>query len=305
MVLIRWKNLVLILVTQFVAWFCVVRPGNPEVVGIQHFLLLAFSTVCIAAAGYIINDYFDVRIDAVNRPDKMVLGKTIGRRSAIIVHTVLNVAGVLAAAVVALSAGHLSWVLVQVVCTFLLWLYSSRFKQSYMVGNVVVSLLTALTILILILYEPSLHRLARLPVLSGQINRSAMPFWVLICYAWFAFVLNWMREIVKDIEDFAGDAKEGCRTMPIVKGISFSLRFIYGLAFFAFLPLLVSVYVLYLRHHPWFSAYLSGFLILPLVAWCIFLGRNYTSRHFANASRALKIIMIPGILSLLVYYLHL
>ena len=303
--LIRWKNLLIILATQFVAWFCVILPCNPFCLSVLNFSLLSLSTICLAAAGYIINDYFDIRIDAINRPEKMVLGKTIPRRTAIIVHSVLNFVGILMAYLVAKSDGRSILVLIQVFCSLLLWLYSSRYKRAYVTGNLVVSFLTALTIIELVIYEPRMLQIATLPVFYGQINQSALPFWMLIGYSWFAFILNWMREIVKDMEDFTGDAKEGCKTMPIVKGLAFSTRFIITLAAFAIVPLFISVYVLWVRHHPWFSGYLFVFLVVPTMLWCVFLQKRYDTIHFQKASRLLKLIMIPGIFSLVVYYLHL
>src|SRR5690606_14241475 len=107
------------------------------------------STVMIAGAGYIINDYFDIRIDNINRPEKMVLERTIPRRMAIIMHTALNLIALFLAGLVARKAGNYSWLLLQLCCTLLLWFYSTHFKRQFATGNIVVSLLTALTIVTL------------------------------------------------------------------------------------------------------------------------------------------------------------
>ena len=303
--LIRWQNLLIILGTQFAAWFCVIRPNDPVCLDLPGFSFLSFSTICIAAAGYIINDYFDIRIDALNRPEKMILGKFIPRRTAIIAHSVLNVAGIVTGLIVCMRLHNWWPISVQLFCTLLLWSYSSRFKRAYMIGNIVVSVLTAMTIVTLLLYEPRMMVAARLPVLYGRINQSALPFWMLSGYAWFAFLLNWMREIVKDMEDFSGDAQEGCETMPILKGMAFSTRFIMALAVVAVASLCMLVYILCVRQHYWFASYLAGFLITPLVWWSVWLRSAYTTLHFHSASHLLKWIMVPGILSLFVYYLHL
>ncbi len=214
--LIRWSNLLIVFLTQLLVWACVILPMRqfeavPFLLGFKNFIFLSLSTVFIAGAGYIINDYFDIKIDNINRPEKMVLEKTIPRRSAIIFHTALNVIALFFAAIVARQGGHYSWLLLQLVCTLLLWFYSTHFKRQFMVGNVIVALLTSLTILTLILYEPAMHHYLTQPAFLRLDADTVLanPVWVLLVYTYFAFVLTWMREIVKDMEDFKGDAEQG------------------------------------------------------------------------------------------------
>src|ERR1041384_459546 len=103
--LIRWPNLLIIALTQLVAWWCVVLPlQGPHVLTLRNFSLLCISTVLLAAAGYIINDYFDISIDIINKPDKVVLERHIPRKLAVIVHPVLNIIALVLAGVVALPA---------------------------------------------------------------------------------------------------------------------------------------------------------------------------------------------------------
>jgi len=109
--LIRWKNLLIVFLTQFLAWWCVILPGMPVVLTPLHFLLLSLSTVLIAAAGYIINDYFDIKIDTINKPEKVVLEKIIPRKQAIIAHSLLNVVALILAGYVAAQAHHYEWLL--------------------------------------------------------------------------------------------------------------------------------------------------------------------------------------------------
>src|SRR4051812_7921358 len=116
--LIRWNNLLIVFLTQLLAWACVIYPlrhlqQTSFLLSFPNFIYVSVSTVLIAAAGYIINDYFDIRIDSINRPEKMVLERAIPRRLAIIFHTVLNVAALALALIVAWQARHLSWLLVQ------------------------------------------------------------------------------------------------------------------------------------------------------------------------------------------------
>ncbi|MCD6012825.1 MAG: ubiquinone biosynthesis protein UbiA [Flavipsychrobacter sp.] len=292
--LIRWKNLAIILLTQLLVWWCVILPEQPAVLNFFNFSLLAISTVLIAAAGYIINDYFDIKIDLINRPEKVVLEKAIPRKQAIISHTVLNVIGLLLAAYVVVYARHYEWLLLQVTCTLLLWFYSTDLKRQYMTGNIAVSLLTALTIIVLLVYEPVLHH-----------AMYKLPVWVLGIYAYFAFMLTWMREIVKDMEDFIGDEAEGCVTMPVKRGLKFAARYTLALSVLVVIPLLAAAIVLYQGNYIVLSLYVSILLVLPVVAWGVFLNKEFTTQHYAKASRWLKVIMLLGVFSLVVYYFQL
>ncbi|MBS1777079.1 MAG: geranylgeranylglycerol-phosphate geranylgeranyltransferase [Bacteroidetes bacterium] len=307
--LIRWSNLVIIFCTQLLAWRCVIYPlshdGIQLLLGFSNFFLLSFSTILIAGAGYIINDYFDVRIDSINKPDKMILERKVPRRLAIILHTVMNIGGLALVSWLAHQAGKTQWVLVQLSCTLLLWFYSTHFKRQFIIGNIVVALLTGLTILTLIVYEPALHLYLMQPafVVAGA-STLPNPVWVLLVYAYFAFVLTWMREIVKDMEDFKGDEAEGCLTMPIKWGLKKATRFTLLLAALALLPICFGVLKLFVNADYLFATYCFVGLVLPFVSWMFFLPKAATVKHYAKASRYLKMIMVLGLCSLIFYYLQ-
>jgi len=301
--LIRWKNLLIIFLTQLLAWWCVILPESPEVLSPVNFFLLALSTILIAAAGYIINDYFDIKIDVINKPGKVILDNVIPRKQAIVAHTALNIIALGLASYVAVQAHHFEWLWVQVSCTLLLWFYSTDFKRQYIAGNIVVALLTSFTIIALFIYEPALKYDTQLPLVAGR--HSSLPVWVLTVYAYFAFILTWMREIVKDMEDHKGDEAEGCTTMPIKKGLKYAMRFTLALSLLAAIPLLTASVILFTHHYTLFAAYLLLLLIIPLVLWSVFLGRGFTTQHYNTASSWLKVIMLSGICSLLIYHFQL
>ena len=302
--LIRWKNLLIIFLTQLLAWWCVILPLKPEILNWFNFLVLSISTLLIAASGYIINDYFDIKIDIINRPQKVVLGKSIKRSTAIIIHTILNFVAILMASYLALKQSNYFLPILQLLCTFLLWYYSTKFKRQYMVGNIVVSFLTALTIMILVFYEPMFLKVVNASFYSNHILQTSIPFWVLIEYAYFAFMLNWIREIVKDIEDIKGDLEEGCNTMPIKMGILYSVKFIRLLVLLVSIPLFVTSFFLFRHHYFLFSGYVFFILGLPIIGWSVMLQNSNSTLHFHRASRGLKIIMVLGVISLIIYYLQ-
>jgi 4-hydroxybenzoate polyprenyltransferase len=303
--LIRWKNLVIIFFTQLMAWLCVILPASPQTLSFPNFCLLSISTMLIAAAGYIINDYFDIRIDLVNRPDKVVLGKAIARKTAILPHAALNIIALGMAGYVAAQAHHYEWVALQAGCILLLWFYSTHFKRQLITGNMVVAMLAALTILVMIIYEPALRDVRVNALLRDKSTASSFPFYTLMGYAYFAFMLTWMREIVKDMEDLKGDALDGCTTMPVKFGLRHSSWFVKALAFLVIAPLSVACLFLYQSNNMLLAGYITIVVIAPLVVWILFLNKRADPEHYHNASRWLKIIMLPGIFALFIYHLQL
>jgi len=306
--LIRWQNLLIVFLTQMLAWACVILPlqNHAEVSLLlkpANFFLVSLSTITIAAAGYIINDYFDIKIDIINRPDTVILEKRIPLRMAIIAHTVLNISGIIMAAVVTRRAGHYSWLILQIGCSVMLWFYSTHFKRQFISGNVVVALLTSFTIIALMLYEPAIHYYLTQPpfILSGS-NSIPNPAYVLSIYTCFAFTLTWMREIVKDMEDFKGDANEGCITMPIKWGLQRSTRFCQVLGLIAITPLIFGATKLINAQWYVLGIYTLILLALPVAIWTFSLNAKATTQHYHTMSRWLKIIMVSGIGSLILYY---
>ena len=155
------------------------------------------ASVFIAAAGYIINDYFDLDIDQVNKPESIVVQRYIRRRSAIIWHLVLSLAGVLLSTWVGHKIGN--WLLgfANLVCVLLLWVYSTTFKKRLLIGNIIISLLTAWVILVIYFSELNIFQLR-----NGQYKGFIIfVFKCAVLYGGFAFIISLIREVIKDIED--------------------------------------------------------------------------------------------------------
>jgi 4-hydroxybenzoate polyprenyltransferase len=156
--LIRLKNLLIIAFTQCMMRWCLISPalktkGFDLQLSNFHFFLIVIATVMIAAAGYVINDYFDVRIDKVNKPERLVIGKGVKRRVAMGAHTVINVIAILIALYVSHAIGVWKLGLIFFICALGLWFYSTTFKRQLLVGNIVIALFTALVPLIIGIYE--------------------------------------------------------------------------------------------------------------------------------------------------------
>ena len=239
----------------------------------EKFWLLSISTIIIAASGYIINDYYDVKIDFINRPEKVVVDQKLTRRQVMTIHTILNFMGIFLGVLVSIWIG-----LINFLSAFLLWLYSNQLKRLPAIGNIVVSLLTSAVLLeLLILYGKG--------------------FWYFMAFSSFAFATSLMRELIKDIEDMKGDAAFGCRTLPIVLGIRpvkwiifiISLGFMVATIIFALKIQIIAFY---------------GFLVIMGIVMMVFNYQLYyadTRKKFGFLSDYLKMIMIFGITSIALF----
>ncbi|MCR9016535.1 geranylgeranylglycerol-phosphate geranylgeranyltransferase [Aquiflexum gelatinilyticum] len=268
----RPLNLVIVAFAQLMtAYFLVetTRKGLPILQDINLYLII-LSTVILTAAGYMINDYYDVKIDYINKPDEVIIGKGMKRRVVIFFHSFLNLTGVGIGLIVSPRIA-----LINFIASFLLWLYSNSLKRLPFIGNFTVALLTGTAIWMIGYY----YQKSELLVLT---------------YAIFAFFINLIREILKDIEDRQGDRKHGCRTLPIVFGFRNTKRIIFLIAFCFICAILVVTFKI---NNTQLYFYFGGLSIL----FFIFMYKIYMAdrkAHFTQLSILSKMLMITGILSM-------
>lgn len=261
-----WNLMVLVFAQYFAAWFLI----DVYVFTDLKLFLLSLSTTLIAAGGYVINDYYDVKIDFVNNPERVIVGKTVHRRVAILLHWGLSITGITLGV-------FLSWwiVAINIFSVVLLWFYSNLLKRLPFVGNLAVSLLTGLSIALLdVLYET--------------------PDLLIVIYSVFAFFITLVREVIKDMEDLKGDNTFGCKTLPIVWGIRKTKTFLY-LIIFIFLAVVVFINHVYV-HLP--MIYFLMLLFVPMTWLVAQLVRADTRKDYGWLSSFCKVIMLLGILSM-------
>lgn len=293
--LIRVENLFIIAVTQVCIKYLVFGPVNaysdftPAL-----FSVSLLSTLLIAAAGYIINDYFDVKTDRINRPETVVVDVSIKRRWAMILHILFSATGLLLGIFLALKCHNLKLVMFQILSIILLWFYSTHFKKQLLVGNLVVSLLTATIPVMPMVYD--FYFSVDSNTLIGSLSSAALKPLVIITfgYAGFAFLTSFAREVIKDMEDYKGDIQTGCKTMPIVWGIITSKVVTFFVILIIIGMLLLAGIKLYYLHQLAAMYYIIG-LLLPLSVMLLLIIRAKTSRDFKMASLLLKFIMLFGI----------
>jgi len=301
--LVRWPNLVFVALTQILFHYCIVWPvfkasnAVPLIHG-QTFWFVTVAYILIAAAGYVINDYFDLNIDQVNKPDKVIVARVISRRWVILWHILLS----------AVAVGMCVWVDVvsqlrivsvgALMMVALLFLYSTSLKKRFLIGNVLIAAIIAWGILMFTLYEfIGLHKAGFYP--NSLINHRLLRYTYL--YAGFAFIITIIREVVKDMEDMEGDRRYGCKTMPIVWGLTASKVFV-AVWLIVLLATLLLVQIYVMQYGWWWSiAYAIVALIVPIIWVFKQLFPAHLPIHFKVISKAIKWIMLAGIASMLFF----
>ncbi|WP_299365485.1 geranylgeranylglycerol-phosphate geranylgeranyltransferase [Winogradskyella sp.] len=297
--LIRWKNLVMIALVQLLIKYALLLPffeshGVITTLSPLAFSLLVISTLCIAASGYIINDIYDIETDKVNKPERVIVGTYVSEKVALRLFIVLNVIGVGLGFYLSNGIGKSGFFVIFFMASALLYIYSSYLKQMLLVGNIVVSLVVALSLLLVGIFE-------LLPVINEGNRKIQIFFFRLILdYAIFAFMVNLVRELVKDIEDIDGDYKAGMQTLPIVLGRDRTTKIVFILSL---IPIFSVVYyvVTNLFKQQLFVGYFLIFIIAPLIYISIKLFSAEHKSHYKHISSVLKLVMLTGLLSIVLY----
>jgi len=266
---IRGINLFMVALTQYLTAIFLVgtRDSWCQVLTDKGFFLMVSGTVMITAAGYLINDYYDVKIDFVNKPDRVVVGKKLKRRWVLAGHTILNFG--------AIGIGtYLSWPigLTMFGAAFLLWLYSNQLKRLPLVGNVSIAILTGMTLVLVAEYFQE-------------------RTFIIACYAVFAAFITLIREIIKDVEDRKGDERYGCRTIPIIYGVAKTKIFLYAIM----VVFMITVFIL--LHN--ISLVLPVVLLFTLGGLAFGIAKADTVKAFSNLSSITKVIMLLGVISMM------
>lgn len=304
--LIRVENLFIIAITQVCMKYFVFSPLNDFLnLTPSLFAVLVTSTILIAAAGYIINDYFDVKTDKINRPDTVVIDVMIKRRWAMVLHIVLNLLGLGLGLYLAIKCHCIQLVTFQMSSILLLWFYSTHFKKQLIVGNIVVSLLSATIPVMPMVYDyfltPEISPL-QMMLFGNFINLLII---IVLGYSGFAFLTSYAREVIKDMEDYKGDVQTGGKTMPIVWGMITSKVVVFFVLLITIGMLLLACIKFYKEqlHIPIY--YIIMLVIIPLIVLIILIIKANNSRDFKMASLLLKGIMLTGILfTLIIKFLY-
>jgi 4-hydroxybenzoate polyprenyltransferase len=308
----RPVNLLIIGLTQYLFRYGILIPmvqvhGLHVQISHLDFLAWVLGSVFIAAGGNVINDYFDIKIDRINKPHKIIVGRLVKRREAMMAHTVLTGAGVVLGLFIGYRSGFWALGLIHIIWASSLWFYSATYKRRFLSGNVIIAFCTALVPLSVVLLEiPAMTNFYQEDLLSHkdaiQPYKDLMKtlfFWAL-GFSGFAFLLTLAREITKDFVDIKGDREVGCQTVPIVLGLKKTkivLYAIYGLSIIG----LITLQQAFLKD-PMSFIYLSVILTILMAVAIYFTWKSSEPSNFKRPSLVNKIIQIGGVLYTLIVY---
>jgi 4-hydroxybenzoate polyprenyltransferase len=293
--LIRVQNLLFIILAQVLIRFFLFEPFNIAV-ALSHFdfLLLVIATSCIAAAGYIINDLYDIETDSINKKNNVLIGKSISEKSGYNLYFVLNVIGVGLGFYISNKINHPGFASLFIIVSALLYLYASYLKGVVIVGNLLVATLVGFSLLIVGIFD-------LYPVIN-PVNKvtQATIFGIILDYALFAFYLNFIREIIKDIQDMNGDKNAGINTLPIILGKKRTLHVVFILGIIAVIGVVGYMYTYFYNTQELLLYFLLG-VLAPLLYFCIKVYDAKDDADIAHLSLVLKITMFLGVCSLALY----
>jgi len=303
--LIRIKNLIIIALLQSLLRYGLLIPilmhyGMEPVLSHFRFALLVIASVLLAASGYVINDYFDVKIDRINRPKKVIVGNVFRRRSALLIHVLLTFAGVFTGLFLSFIYKKELYALMFIIIPIILWYYSTKLKKQILLGNLVISFLTALVPYVVVSLEFAALILVHGETVTNTEACSTAWFWT-TGFAFFAFINTLCREIIKDMEDEKGDKNEGCHTLPIEMGIKNTKIVVFILTIASLTALWAIYFVIPQMKNDTITLFYFLFLLTVPFLWLIWsIFRAKTAKNFHLSSQISKIIMLFGILFILV-----
>ena len=292
--LIRYQNLLLLAFMQLIFRYVFFQSQDiPLALADWQYGLFVLSTVLIAAGGYVINNIFDQHTDTINKPNTVVIGKSISETQGYNIYIALTATGVSIGFYLSNVIAKPGFATIFILIAATLYIYATSLKQMMLIGNIMVALLLSFSVVIIGIFDlfPTIH--------EGNQQQMANLFSILLDYTIFAFMINLLREIVKDIEDVDGDYNMGMNTLPIAIGKSRATKIVFVLSFIPLLLILHYIYN-YLFGLLFVTLYLLFFVVAPLLYFTIKIGAATSKKEFHNLSLLLKWILLFGILSIVV-----
>ena len=296
--LIRFQNLLILALMQLLFRYVFFKLQNiPSALADWQYSLLVLSTILIAAGGYVINNVFDQNTDLINKPNHVIVGKTISETNAYNLYLGLTASGVAIGFYLSNVVEKPGFASIFILVAATLYLYATSLKQMLVIGNIIIELLLSFIVVIIGIFDlfPTIH--------EGNQQQMGVVFSILLDYALFTFFLNFMREIVKDLEDFDGDYNEGMNTLPIVIGKLRTAKIVFGISF---IPIIFMLYYInkYLLELVFTTVYLLLFVVGPLLYFAVKIWTAKSKKEFHMLSLLLKCILLFGVLSIVVITLN-
>ena len=291
--LIRFQNLVVMVLIQYLIRFILIIPkyGKENVLSEFYFTLLLFSILLIVAAGYTINDYFDIKVDSENKDEHVIVGRTIKRRIALVIHFILTSVGLILGFYITYKINQLVISIILITCAYILWIYNLKLKRIFFLANLIVAGLSAIFVTSIAIIEI---------LLNYNHKASIDNITTLTVIATLAFILSLMHEIIKDLRTMEGDKKYKIRTLPTVWGLLKTKEFLKWLSIItAFIISVIAITKF--KTNLTALSYAFIFLIGPLFLLNIWVYKAQDRIDYERISKLNKFIVFTGIMSLLFF----
>ncbi|NQU33889.1 MAG: UbiA family prenyltransferase [Bacteroidetes bacterium] len=303
--LIRWPNLVIIAISMIFLMLFVIDPalginGFSDGMTNLQFILLLVATLLIAIGGYIINDIFDINTDSINKAGKNVVGRSITIKQAYTYYWITTAGGIVAGTLLSYLINQINFGLIFLFSAGLLWFYSQKYQCQPLIGNIVISILSSISIGLVWLFEFYALSSNASVFVNAQTNFPLVNRLVLI-YMGYAFMVSFLREMVKDIEDYQGDNRFGCITFTVKFGISASKIVA---IFLGYTSLFASAMIQYYFYHAGIVFLFSAFFIIDIIFVIIIykLHKAVTKSQYSKLALLIKTLMLCGIISMILFY---
>ena len=298
--LIRYQNLLMLAFMQVLFRYAFLKQQNiPLALNDWQYALLVLSTVLIAAAGYVINNVFDVITDSINKPNDVIIGKGISETMGYNIYIILNISGVAIGFYLSNVIQRPGFATIFILIASLLYFYSTTLKQIMILGNIAVAFTLAMSVIVIGIFDifPA--------TVSDNRAQMASFFSILTDYAIFAFMINLIREIIKDIEDVNGDYNQGMNTLPIAIGINRTAKIALLLTLIPITLLLIYINTYFIENNLYVTTlYAIAFVVAPLIYFVIKLINAKSQKDFHHLSTVLKLVLLFGILSIAIITLN-
>lgn len=292
--LIRYQNLLMLALMQLLFRYGFLKLQNiPLALTDWQYCLLVLSTVLIAAGGYVINNIFDQATDNDNKPDQVVVGKSISETLAYNIYLGLNIVGVGIGFYLSNVISKPGFASIFIMIAATLYLYATSLKQMMLIGNLIVALLLSFSVIIIGVFD-------LFPVTNpGNQQIMSNLFSILLDYALFAFIINFIREIVKDLEDVNGDYNQGMNTLPIALGISRTSKLVLIISFIPLVLLVLYINTYFMSNNLYIATiYTLLFIVSPLLYFIIKMASAKKAKDFHHLSTILKLVILFGLFSI-------
>lgn len=294
--LIRIEQLTFIALVQLILKYTFLDYATVQALANWQYALLVVASLCIAAGGFIINDIFDVEVDAINRPNQVYIGTYFSEKTAYNWYFGLNIVGVGIGFYLSRVVERPSYAAIFIICSALYYVYSNGLKQIPIIGNGIVALLMAINLLVIGFFNlfPTVYK--------GNEALIMNLFSIIVDYAIMIFLLFFAQEILKTIKNKEGDSQCELTTVATTFGIKKALLLVSSL-----ILILLAFIVYYLITNLAYMPYVIGYFILLMIAPLLFfILRSFqanTQRDFILLEKILKVVSVTTMLSLSVIVL--